>query len=249
MPSFSSALVYRSILVFVLLVLVVSLAWQYQYLSNVSKSRPTPSVGSPAQKYTPPPPHRPIPAKDATRQCNTVSSLGATTPEGFEPQPIDASNAFSPVAAFAAGVDASTGISGIAASRDTESMMAPSNTRYELPNATGTGNATATAAQDAILDQSKYTLTQRLTASDLLPKDAANTKWAKLNPAGQGSVMHGALLNAGHHRGVDTTGQTLRNPNLQLRSEMPNPKRDVGPWNQSTIEADISRRHFELGEQ
>jgi len=88
----------------------------------------------------------------------------------------------------------------------------------------------------------------RLTAEDLLPKDAANSKWAQVNPAGQGDVKDQNFLTAGFHIGINTVGQTLRNPNYQLRSEPPNPKMNVGPWNQTTIEFDNSRRFFELGE-
>ena len=88
----------------------------------------------------------------------------------------------------------------------------------------------------------------RLTAEDLLPADAANTKWAQANPAGQGDVKNQNFLTAGFHIGVDTVGQSLRNPNYQLRSEPPNPKMSVSPCNQSTIEYDNSRRHFELGD-
>ena len=89
----------------------------------------------------------------------------------------------------------------------------------------------------------------RTTTEDLLPgKDAANSKWAQVNPAGQGDLMNVSLLNAGFHMGTNTQAQTMRNPNLQLRSEYPNPKAEVGPWNSSTIESDHDRRYFELGE-
>jgi hypothetical protein len=88
----------------------------------------------------------------------------------------------------------------------------------------------------------------RLTAEDLLPKDAANSKWAQVNPAGQGDVKDQNFLTAGFHIGINTIGQSLRNANLQLRSEPPNPKSQVSPWNQSTIEFDNSRRYFEVGE-
>ena len=88
----------------------------------------------------------------------------------------------------------------------------------------------------------------RLTTEDLLPKDAANTKWAQVNPAGQGDVKDINLLNAGYHIGVNTVGQTLRNPNYQLRSDPPNPRVQVSPWNQTTIEYDSGRRSFEIGE-
>ena len=40
----------------------------------------------------------------------------------------------------------------------------------------------------------------------------------------------------------------LRNANLQLRSEPPNPQLKVSPWSQSTIEPDVNRRPLELGE-
>ena len=88
----------------------------------------------------------------------------------------------------------------------------------------------------------------RVTTDDLLPKDAANTLWSQVNPAGQGDLQNVSLINAGFNFGVDTQGQTLKNPNLQLRSEFPNPRVSVGPWMQSTIENDCSRRYFEIGE-
>lgn len=88
----------------------------------------------------------------------------------------------------------------------------------------------------------------KLTAEDLLPRDAANSKWAEVNPAGQGDVADRNFLSAGYHIGVDTIGQSLRNPNYQLRSDPPNPKMSVGPWNQSTIEYDQGRKHFEINE-
>ena len=86
----------------------------------------------------------------------------------------------------------------------------------------------------------------RLVASDLLPKDAANEKWARVNPAGQGDVDDKNYLTAGHHIGLNTVAGTLRNANLQLRSEPPNPRARVSVWNQSTIEPDLNRRPFEI---
>ena len=83
--------------------------------------------------------------------------------------------------------------------------------------------------------------------ADLLPKDT-NSQWAQLNPAGKGDLANINLLKAGYHIGIDTIGQTLRNPNLQIRSEPPNPQVNVGPWNLSTIEADFMRPPLELGQ-
>jgi hypothetical protein len=84
--------------------------------------------------------------------------------------------------------------------------------------------------------------------SDLLPKDA-NSQWSALNPNAMngGDILMPDLLQAGYHIGLDTIGQTLRNPNLQLRSDPIITKADIGPWNQSTIEPDYGRVPLELG--
>jgi hypothetical protein len=82
--------------------------------------------------------------------------------------------------------------------------------------------------------------------SDLLPKNMQDSKWAQLNPSGQGELANINLLKAGYHIGIDTIGQTLRNANLQIRSEPPNPQLYVGPWNQSTIEPDFMRPPLEI---
>jgi hypothetical protein len=82
--------------------------------------------------------------------------------------------------------------------------------------------------------------------ADLLPKDT-NSQWAQLNPTGKGELSNINLLKAGYHIGIDTIGQTLRNANLQIRSEPPNPQLSVGPWNLSTIEPDFMRPPLELG--
>jgi hypothetical protein len=87
----------------------------------------------------------------------------------------------------------------------------------------------------------------KLTADDLLPKDAANSKWAQVNPAGQGDLKDKNFLNAGFHVGINTVGTSLRNANLSIRSEPPNPQVKVSPWNQTTIEADLNRRPLEIG--
>jgi len=82
--------------------------------------------------------------------------------------------------------------------------------------------------------------------SELLPKDT-NSQWAQLNPSGKGELSNVNLLKSGYHIGIDTVGQSLRNANLQIRSEPPNPQLYVGPWNQSTIESDFMRPPLEIG--
>tara|TARA_B110000008_G_C16962682_1_gene560806 strand:- start:1893 stop:2429 length:537 start_codon:yes stop_codon:yes gene_type:complete len=81
---------------------------------------------------------------------------------------------------------------------------------------------------------------------DLLPKDE-NSEFSKLNPQGAGDLQNVSLLKAGHHIGINTVGQSLRNANLQIRSEPANPQLSTGPWNQSTITGDRYRRDLELG--
>jgi hypothetical protein len=85
-----------------------------------------------------------------------------------------------------------------------------------------------------------------LDSKDLLPSQA-NTKWAQSNPSGQGSLSDKNFLNAGFHVGMNTVGQSLRNSNLQLRSEPANPQTKVSPWLQSTIDPDLNRKPLEIG--
>jgi len=88
----------------------------------------------------------------------------------------------------------------------------------------------------------------RLSAADLLPKDAANSRWAQQNPAVGGDVRDQNFLTAGYHIGIDTVGSSLKNPNLQLRSEPPIEMKPVSPWLQSTVTySDINRRPLEIG--
>jgi len=84
--------------------------------------------------------------------------------------------------------------------------------------------------------------------NDLLPQDQ-NSQWAALNPVNmsQGNIIAGDMLQAGYHIGLDTIGQTMKNANLQLRSDPIIPKQSVGPWNQSTYEPDYARVPLEIG--
>ena len=48
---------------------------------------------------------------------------------------------------------------------------------------------------------------------------------------------------------INISGQSLRNANMQLRSEPPNPIKKVGPWMQSTIEPDLNRKPLEISQE
>ena len=85
----------------------------------------------------------------------------------------------------------------------------------------------------------------RITPEQLLPKDAANSTWARANPAGQGDVKDQNFLTAGYHLGFDTQGTSLRNASRDLRSSPPCPRYRISVFNNSTIDADLSRRPLE----
>jgi hypothetical protein len=87
---------------------------------------------------------------------------------------------------------------------------------------------------------------EQLTAEELLPQDNSSL-WAQVNPSGEGSLKDRNFLQSGYHIGINTVGQTLRNANLQLRSEPPCPQVKVSPWLQATIEPDLGRKPFEIG--
>lgn len=89
----------------------------------------------------------------------------------------------------------------------------------------------------------------KLTSEDLLPKDAANSKWAQVVPAGQGNIEGQNYLTAGYLSGVNTINQSKKNSNLQIRSDPPIEKLAIGPWNMSTIESNSpNHRPFEIGQ-
>ena len=84
-----------------------------------------------------------------------------------------------------------------------------------------------------------------LSAASLLP-DPKNESpdYKTLDP---NKKMSSNLLKAGWLRGLDTVGASLRNANLQVRSEPPNPQVEVSPWNRSTIAPDLMRVPLEIG--
>ena len=78
----------------------------------------------------------------------------------------------------------------------------------------------------------------------LLPSDN-NNEWSNIMP--NNDLKNVGMLNAGHHIGMNTVGSSLRNPNLQVRSEPTIPQTNIGPWNNTTMEPDTLRRPLEIG--
>ena len=119
------------------------------------------------------------------------------------------------------------------------------NNLAKQPSVLETSAQNVVPAQENAPMAGNYQLRPVNNPESLLPDDT-NSDWSKLNPSlNAGSTPD--LLQAGYHIGLDTIGQTLRNANLQLRSDPIIPKVDVGPWAQSTIEPDIARVPLEIG--
>ena len=117
-------------------------------------------------------------------------------------------------------------------------MSQPSNSILDLaPSSSPTGGSE---------QEPSYALQTVANPNDLLPKDM-NSQWSNLNSLNSNNITTPDLLQAGYHIGLDTIGQTLRNANLQERSDPIIPKQDVGPWNASTIEPDYGRTPLEVG--
>ena len=89
-----------------------------------------------------------------------------------------------------------------------------------------------------------------LKPDDLLPQDKKNdvNNFNKEYPVSEGILKGVNFLEAGYQVGVNTVGQSLRNANLQLRSEPPNPQVAVSPWLNTTIGPDLGRLPLEDGE-
>jgi hypothetical protein len=86
-----------------------------------------------------------------------------------------------------------------------------------------------------------------VTPQELMPREDPYNTWSQVNPTTNGHLADRNFLESGHHFGIDTVSNSLRNANLQLRSDPPIPQVAVGPWQQSTIAPDTNRRCFEIG--
>jgi hypothetical protein len=113
------------------------------------------------------------------------------------------------------------------------------------PLASGDSYAPVTGINTNTYGMQQYATKSTENPSSLLPPDS-NSDWAALNPSGNGQLQGINLMKAGALTGINTVGSSLRNANLQLRSEPPNPRMNSGPWNQSTIDSDLMRTPFEL---
>jgi hypothetical protein len=89
---------------------------------------------------------------------------------------------------------------------------------------------------------------ETLIAEDLKPNSDPNNTWNAVNPEVKGTLEDRNFIDAGYHIGIDTQGSSLKLPYTDIRSLPPIPKRDVGPWNQSSWDdPSINRLPFEIG--
>lgn len=148
----------------------------------------------------------------------------------------------------------SAGMGGLNAALSGFADMDASGNKAPFANMDASGNTQGFANMDDVTGPSEFDSAQgpagcypreQLTPSELLPKDP-NSVWAQQNPMGQGSLKGKNFLSAGALIGVNTVGQSLRNANLQLRSEPPNPQVPVSVFYNSTIQPDTSHRDLEI---
>ena len=108
---------------------------------------------------------------------------------------------------------------------NTSQMLDPQQSDYDVNNQYSSVDAVGGGGAAGM--QSCYPR-DRLTASDLLPKDAADSKWARINPSGTGDIHDQNYLTAGYHVGINTQNA-------------------VSPWGNSTIEPDLRQYTLEIG--
>ena len=128
-----------------------------------------------------------------------------------------------------------------------EKMEDGSTASPATPTATGAPPTEGAALPAPTSSENSYTLSPTANPVDLLPKDV-NSQWTSLNNLNGANINMPDLLQAGVHIGLDTIGQSLRNANLQERSDPIIPVVDTGPWHKSTIEPDYGRVPLEIGD-
>lgn len=116
---------------------------------------------------------------------------------------------------------------------------------YGQPPASGGGNAQPTESVQGRHPSSQSTYSENvLSAGELLPKGELGASWAEVNPSAVGDLKGQNFLDAGYHTNTAIAGvsQTNRNASWDIRSEQPNPQAKVGPFLNTTIEANPFKR-------
>ena len=105
----------------------------------------------------------------------------------------------------------------------------------------------AAAAEEPFAPATNAAVPMLGVSTDLLPRAAGGMTggedWAEFAP--KDALKNQNFLDATKFIGVNTQGSSLKNANYDLRSSMPIPKADVGPWSGSSIDPDLMRRPLE----
>ena len=112
---------------------------------------------------------------------------------------------------------------------------------------TGDFHPTEKLQTRAPVSQGTYT-EMSLSAEELLPKGGLGASWAAVNPTSMSDLKGQNFLDAGYHTNTAVAGvsQTSRNASWDVRSEPPNPQIKVGPFLNSTIEANPFKRGLDV---
>lgn len=116
------------------------------------------------------------------------------------------------------------------------------------PQVNNTNNNPASVSQPVndVLSQGSLSQQDVTDPSELLPSNSNG--WNGLNPNPTPGLENVSLLTSPDRNSINTVSSSLRNANLQLRSDPPNPRGNTNcPWNNSTIEGDTFRRPLEIG--
>jgi hypothetical protein len=116
---------------------------------------------------------------------------------------------------------------------------------YGKPVASGGGNAQPTESVQGRHPSSQSTYSENvLGASELLPHGELGASWAEVNPSAVNDLKGQNFIDAGYHTNTAIAGvsQTNRNASWDIRSEQPNPQAKVGPFLNTTIEANPFKR-------
>lgn len=125
---------------------------------------------------------------------------------------------------------------------EVHSSMGPHSEHDDYAENASAGKQCGSSPALQELEQASCFPQSQLSPEELLPKSSCNT-WSE----NSGQLSDRNFLQAGWATGISAVGQTKRNSNLQLRSEVPNPQVTVSPWLQSTISPDLMRKPLEMG--
>lgn len=87
--------------------------------------------------------------------------------------------------------------------------------------------------------------TKNFNAKDFLPQEI-NEDWFNTDlTKAQNEIDQATLIDISKFcQGVDTVGQSLKNPSYDIRGNIPNPKINVSPWMNSSITPDTNLRSW-----